>query len=87
MLPTFPASSALGCKSVGLIFARPEQVFNLVMDLGPERASWDLTHARGEVVGMNTFLREDLHGLGFAIASGRIREAALELLGVEVEVV
>ena len=47
---TVPASSALGCKSVGLIFARPEQVFNLVMDLGPERASWDLTHARGEVV-------------------------------------
>ena len=43
---TVPASSALGCKSVGLIFARPEQVFNLVMDLGPERASWDPRRAR-----------------------------------------
>ena len=42
-----------------------------------------LLNARGEVVGMNTFRREDLHGLGFAIAAGRIREAALELLGVE----
>ena len=31
----------------------------------------------GEVVGINTFLREDLHGLGFAIAIGRVRDAAL----------
>ena len=41
------------------------------------------TVGRGRsAVVMNTFLREDLHGMGFAIAIGRVREAALELLDV-----
>jgi S1-C subfamily serine protease len=43
-----------------------------------------LLNERGEVVGMNTFLREDLHGLGFAIAIGVIRDTALELLGLQI---
>ena len=50
---------------------------------GRESSGGPLLNERGEVVGINTFLREDLHGLGFAIAIGRVQEAALELLGVE----
>ena len=58
-------------------FIATDALYNKGVSGGP------LLNERGEVVGINTFLREDLHGLGFAIAIGRVQEAALELLGVE----
>jgi S1-C subfamily serine protease len=68
------------CTSSALTRVPPlatDALYNKGISGGP------LLNERGEVIGMNTFLRPDLHGLGFAIAVGRIREAALELLGLE----
>lgn len=58
-------------------FVLTDALYNKGISGGP------LLNGRGEVVGMNTWIREDLHGLGGAIAVNRVREAALELLGVE----
>ena len=51
--PTATSASDIntpGCKGVGLIFAQPSVIFNLLMDLGASRAQWDLTFERGEIV-------------------------------------
>ena len=51
--PTATSASDIstpGCKGVGLIFAQPSVIFNLLMDLGASRAQWDLTFESGEIV-------------------------------------
>ena len=73
--PTCPGVSPHALLDRSPTFIATDALYNKGISGGP------LLNAAGEVVGMNTFLREDLKGLGFAIAIGRIRELALELLG------
>mmetsp|Transcript_72128 Transcript_72128/g.197467 ORF Transcript_72128/g.197467 Transcript_72128/m.197467 type:complete len:661 (+) Transcript_72128:66-2048(+) len=75
--PTGPGISPHAMLDRRATFIATDALYNKGISGGP------LLNERGEVIGMNTFLRPDLHGLGFAIAVGRIREAALELLGLE----
>lgn len=56
-------------------FIGTDALFNKGISGGP------LLNDCGEVVGMCTYLREDLNGLGFAIAINRVKDAAHELLG------
>ena len=76
--PTCPGVSPHAMLDRSPTFIATDALYNKGISGGP------LLDSTGAVVGINTFLREDLHGLGFAIAIGRVREAALELLGVEI---
>ena len=58
-------------------FLATDALFNKGISGGP------LLNEHGEVVGMNTYLRSDLQGMGFAIASTRIVQQAA-LLGIEI---
>ena len=82
--PTATSASDIntpGCKGVGLIFAQPSVIFNLLMDLGASRAQWDLTFERGEIVrrvGKYSRYRAD-HAAGRARATeAKTRSASAE---------
>lgn len=77
-VPTCPGISPHAMLDRAATFILTDALYNKGISGGP------LLNAAGEVVGMNTFLRDDLNGLGGAIAANRIREAALELLDVEI---
>lgn len=78
---TKPGADAGGSGSSPLVldcnaaFIGTDALFNKGISGGP------LLNHFGEVVGMCTYLREDLNGLGFAIAINRVKDAAHELLG------
>lgn len=55
-------------------FIGTDALFNKGISGGP------LLNAAGEVVGMCTYMRQDLNGLGFAIAVNRVADVACELL-------
>jgi len=77
-MPTGPGVSPHAMLDRAATFIATDALFNKGISGGP------LLNERGEVIGMNTYLRRDLEGLGFAIAVDRIRETASELLDVEI---
>ena len=58
------------------MFFATDALFNKGISGGP------LLNAAGEVIGLSTYKREDLNGLGFAIAMNRVRGAVFDLVGV-----